>query len=162
VGVRLGSDNSFERVETEIGSLAERQALNQIANEVFVNDAISGIGIGSLPQAMRWYRPEFQFYYQPAHIALLDVAVETGLFGALFYSILLIAPWVALIGRRGQGLSLDLIGASGALLAATVVGLFDYYTWLLVPGRLWQWLIWGLWGAFFMQLNPSSQGTVDV
>jgi O-antigen ligase len=162
VGVRIGSNNSFEHVETEIGSLKEREALNQIANEVFVNDAISGIGIGSLPQAMRWYRPEFQFYYQPAHIALLDVAVETGLFGALFYSILLVAPWVALIGRRGENLTLDLIGVSGALLAATVIGLFDYYTWLLIPGRLWQWTIWGLWGAFFMQLNPTSQGTVDV
>ena len=42
-----------------------------------------------------------------------------------------------------------LIGVSGALLAVTLIGLFDYYTWLLAPGRLWQWLAWGLWGSVY-------------
>jgi hypothetical protein len=33
------------------------------------------------------------------------------------------------------------------LLAVTVVGFFDYYTWLTTPGRIWQWLAWGMFAA---------------
>jgi hypothetical protein len=25
----------------------------------------------------------------------------------------------------------------------------DYYPWLLTPGRLWQFTIWGFWGSFY-------------
>ena len=41
-----------------------------------------------------------------------------------------------------------LLGATFALLlAVSVVNLFDYYTWMYAPGRLWQWLAWGLFSA---------------
>jgi hypothetical protein len=45
--------------------------------------------------------------------------------------------------------SVDQIGAAALLLAVSVVSLFDYYPWLLVPGRFWAWMAWGLWAAAF-------------
>ncbi len=51
--------------------------------------------------------------------------------------------------RRQLNFSPALIGISGVLLAVTVVGFFDYYTWLLAPGRLWQWLVWGVWAMTY-------------
>jgi hypothetical protein len=43
------------------------------------------------------------------------------------------------------------------LAAVTVVSLLDYYSWLLAPGRLWQWLIWGLWAVVYQSsLAPKA------
>jgi len=42
------------------------------------------------------------------------------------------------------------------LLAIYVVGLFDYYTWVLAPGRLWQWLAWGLWASFYTSASGKE------
>jgi hypothetical protein len=53
--------------------------------------------------------------------------------------------------------SVALVGTSGLLLALTLVGLFDYYTGLLVPGRLWQWLAWGLWAVAFQSALSDEQ-----
>jgi hypothetical protein len=50
-----------------------------------------------------------------------------------------------------------LVGTSGLLLALTLVGLCHYYTWLLVPGRLWQWLAWGLWAVAFQSALSDEQ-----
>lgn len=150
LGVRLGAYNAFESVQTEIASISERAILNRAANEVFVEHSMLGSGIATLPEAFRAKYPEWTVFYQPGHVVLLDVAAETGLFGALFYLVLLAAPWFALAFKRRGKLTPDLIAASGLLLAMSVIGLFDYYTWLSAPGRLWQWLAWGLWGRFYV------------
>ena len=90
-------------------------------------------------------------------MVLLDAAAETGLFGTLFYLVLLAAPWLALLLRRKQvNFSPSLVGASALLLAVSLVGLFDYYTWLLVPGRLLAWLAWGLWACFYSTAQRSE------
>jgi hypothetical protein len=49
-----------------------------------------------------------------------------------------------------------MIAISAALLAATVVGFLDYYTWLLAPGRLWQYVIWGLWAVIFQKVGTEA------
>lgn len=131
-------------------AVVEREALNTAANKIFSDHALIGIGLGALPISLRNTFPDFPFDYQPAHVVLLDAAAETGIFGALFYFIALIAPWIALLAnRRRLNFSPALIGVSALLLAITVVGFFDYYTWLLAPGRLWQWGAWGLWGTIY-------------
>jgi len=131
-------------------AIVERAALNAAANKLFENHALVGVGLGVFPMALRAADPNFPFDYQPAHIVLLDVAAETGIFGALIYSALMIAPWVALwLNRRRIVFSPALIAVSALLLAITLVGLFDYYTWLLNPGRLWQWLALGLWSVTY-------------
>ncbi len=55
----------------------------------------------------------------------------------------------AILARHSRFISIAVIGLSGLVLAVGVIGTFDYYTWLGAPGRLWLWLIWGLWGAMY-------------
>ncbi len=131
-------------------AVAERTSLNAATLAIFQAHPLLGTGLGTVAFAMRAAYTSFPFDYQPAHFVLLDVAAETGIVGALFYFAALLAPWLALwLNRRRLRWSSVLIGISGVLLAVTLIGFFDYYTWLLVPGRLWQWLIWGLWSAAF-------------
>ncbi len=125
-------------------SLSEREALARNTNEIFVDNALVGVGAGVLPTAMKDAFPDFQYNYAPAHIVILVVAAETGILGAFAYGVIMVAPWVLLWLRRGQ-LTSELIGVSAALLALHIIGLFDYYTWSLTAGRIWFWLILGLW-----------------
>jgi O-antigen ligase len=148
--VRINQLNETNRVSIESRSIAERIALAGAANQIFADRPLLGVGVGALPQAVRLYFPEFEFFFEPAHIAMLEAAAETGIFGALAYFVLSVAPWIALWWNRKQiDFSIALIGASAALLAITVVGVFDYYPWLLSPGRLWQWTLWGLWAVLY-------------
>lgn len=148
LGVRLNVGGSFEAVPQEVQSLGERQLLNQVTNQLFTERALLGVGLGALPVAMSQQYPDFPVNYQPAHFVLLVSAAETGLLGGTFYAILMLAPWLALwmMLRRRLAITPELLLASALLLATTIISLFDYYTWLLFPGRMWQWLIWGLWG----------------
>lgn len=152
VETRINPTAQSNHVTREDRSIAERDALNKAANEIFADHPLVGIGLGALPRAMRYQYPNFDFYYQPAHIVLLDVAAETGILGALFYFLLILAPWAALwLNRARLNFSVELIGVSAVLLALTLVGFLDYYTWLLAPGRLWQWMVWGLWSAIYRE-----------
>jgi O-antigen ligase len=155
LGVRLDRGDAFNQVAIETRSLVERDQLAQAASQIFSEHALLGVGIGALPRAEQVRYPDFSAfnaYYQPAHFVLLDVAAETGIFGALFYLVAMLAPWLALWwNRKRLVFSPALVGMSGVLLAVTLVGFFDYYTWLLAPGRLWQWLTWGTWGALYSQ-----------
>ncbi len=160
LGVRLNQQNSFQQVEDESRSFYERNLLNEVTNKIFADHALLGVGLGALPRAMRDAFPKLTVNYQPAHVVLLDVAAELGIFGALFYAVTLIGPWLALvINRRRIIFSPTLIGMSAVLLALTLIGFFDYYTWLLTPGRLWQWLIWGTWSALY---QSSFTGVHDA
>jgi hypothetical protein len=68
----------------------------------------------------------------------------------VFYFIIMVAPWLAVWWNRERiDLNPSFLGISAVLAAITIVGFFDYYTWLLVPGRIWQWLVWGIWAAEF-------------
>ncbi|GAB4580076.1 MAG: hypothetical protein Fur0022_28150 [Anaerolineales bacterium] len=136
-------------------SLNERRELGQAANVIFVEHAIIGTGVGTFPIALREAYPTFPLDYQPVHNVLLDVASEVGLFGGLFYFLALIVPWLALwLNRARLQFSPALVATSAALLAAGIIGLFDYYLWYLIPGRLWQVLVWGLWAALYQnELN---------
>ncbi|MGB8646356.1 MAG: O-antigen ligase family protein [Anaerolineae bacterium] len=152
LGVRLNPGEP-SMTTGENRSIVERDVLNKAANNIFTDHAVLGIGLGAFPTALKVARPVFPFDYQPSHFALLEVTAETGIFGGLFYSLLLLAPWAALwLNRqrlRSNPATLAMAAVSALVLATTVVGLFDYYTWVLVPGRLWQWLVWGLWGTTY-------------
>jgi O-antigen ligase len=155
LGVRFNWQGSFHSATQENQSIGERILLNRAANEIFTEHALIGVGLGTFPRALQVKFPEFSLNYQPAHLTLLDVAAEIGIFGALFYAIAMIAPWLAIWSTRKHApLSSDLLGAIALLLAVSIIGFFDYYTWLLVPGRLLQWLAWGLWAGVF----GSSRG----
>lgn len=156
LGVRLNWRDSFNRVADESRSVHERQALNSTANHIFADHALTGVGLGAYPVALRQQYPNFPFNFQPPHIALLEAAAETGLIGAIFYFMALVSPWLLMgLNRRQLKFVPNLLAISGVLAAVTIVGFFDYYPWLLAPGRLWQWLVWGLWGGLY--LNASHR-----
>ncbi|HEU0073883.1 MAG TPA: O-antigen ligase family protein [Dehalococcoidia bacterium] len=140
---------------TEQRSLSEREALVKVSNDVFVARPLLGVGAGTLPKALKDGWPDFAYDYQPAHFALLTVAAETGIVGGMTYGALMVVPFVLLWWRRRE-LTPELIGVSGALLAVTLIGLFDYYTWSLAPGRIWFWLVLGLWAAAYMRRREVS------
>jgi hypothetical protein len=133
-------------------SLDERSTLARAANDIFVARPLLGVGIGALPVAIEQEYPRFRYNYQPAHGVLLDGAAETGILGAFFFGVLLVAPWLLLWYRRRQ-LTPELIGVSGAVLAVSIVGFLDYYPWGLAPGRIWTWLLLGLWVAAYGRMT---------
>jgi O-antigen ligase len=132
------------RSATEVRSVNERTTLWDATTDIVRDHPTVGVGLGVLPLAMRDAEPHFAYSYQPASVVLLDVTAETGVLGGVAYLALLVAPWVALLRRRLQWTP-ELAVASGALAALTVIGLFDYYTWTYSSGRIWAWLVLGLW-----------------
>ena len=158
LGVRLNVGDAFTQITLEQRSISERRELNAAANEIFVSNALSGVGLGAFPTALSAEKPNVPYDYQPPHFALLEAAAETGIFGALFYFLAIVAPWLAVwVNRERIELTPTFIGISAVLAAITIVGFFDYYTWLLAPGRLWQWLVWGLWAAEYQSLVEKGK-----
>lgn len=153
--VRLNAGQSFDSVRAEAQSMDERAYLNATGNQIFVKYPLGGVGLSASPVAMQNEYPEFPTYYQPPHFALLTAALETGIFGALFCFLLLTLPWLALLRRRRDWANPLVIGSAALLLAVSVVGFFDYYTWFSAAGRLWQWLAWG---SFAVAISPLPQG----
>lgn len=148
-------------IVTESRSVDERGALSDATVDVIGEHPALGVGLGSLPLAMRDDRPDFRYAYQPASVVLLDVTAETGVAGGLAYAALLTAPWVLLVRRRGAWTS-ELAVASGLLAAVTVVGFFDYYTWTYSSGRLWAWIVLGLWLLAYSDATAGSPEDVRV
>ena len=155
----LGGSRDLEIIEQR--SFAERTVLNEAGIEVFVENPILGSGIGTLPQAIRLNNPDVPFDYQPSHMTLIDAAAETGLLGVTAYAILLVVPWIVFALRRDLQQSPIMLVASALLLAVTIIGLFDYYPWLLTPGRLWQYLIWGLWASAYREVNHATMASAE-
>jgi putative inorganic carbon (HCO3(-)) transporter len=131
-------------IATETRSISERGALAEVVSEVAAAHPVLGVGIGTLPLAVHAAEPAFAFDAQPASIVALDVTAELGLAGGLLYVALAVGPWVALLRRRAAW-TLELAAASAALAAVSVLGFFDYYTWSYQAGRIWAWLVLGLW-----------------
>ena len=150
-----GQDVIAARFEERLYQAAEREALNRAANELFIGHAITGVGIGTLPVAMQQQATGLGFDYQPPRNTVLVAAAEIGLIGALFYFVLLLGPWAALALRRERLASPLLLGLTGALAAVTLFSLFDAYTWSYPSGRLWQWLIWGVWAAAYRGVSHA-------
>jgi O-antigen ligase len=147
-GARLNADNTFNTPSVEQQSIGERFLLINSTLPIFVDHIFFGVGLGTSPNALKAYYPDFPVAYEPPHLTIFDAALETGLLGAVFYLALIISPPVIFFLHRVSLLSNPLTTTAVALLLAiAVIGFFDYYTWLLVPGRLWQWLAWGLWAA---------------
>ncbi|NOH02263.1 MAG: O-antigen ligase family protein [Chloroflexi bacterium] len=128
--------------------MKERAFLIGAGNTVFVEHSVIGIGLGVSPLALKNRFEYFPLDYQPPHYALLTAAMETGVIGGMFYFLLLLTP-LAMFALNWRRLIHQpvLVGTLSLLIALTVVGLFDYYTWFYAPGRLWQWLAWGLFSA---------------
>jgi hypothetical protein len=104
--------------------------------------------LGGTPLAMKNRFENFPLNFQPPHYAILVAAMETGILGGIFYLLLLTIPFASLVLSWKSFSQKPLMMSTFALLLAiTVVGFFDYYTWSYSYGRAWQWLGWGLYSA---------------
>lgn len=133
---------------TQDDQMQERAFLLDAGNTIFVEHSIIGVGLGAAPLAMKLRFENFPLDFQPPHYAILVAAMETGVLGGIFYLLLLVIPVVSFIVHwKSFSQTPALMGAFALLLAITVVGFFDYYTWSYSYGRAWQWLGWGLYSA---------------
>ncbi len=156
-GARLGAGNSLNTPSPEQQSIGERILLIQYTWPIFKEHVGSGVGLGASPLALKAYYPNIPFPYEPPHLTPADAALETGIPGLVSYLALLVFPFIMAIHTwRSLPSNPQLLAALALLISTTLVGFFDYYTWLLVPGRLWQWLAWGWWAAAWMQATSSS------
>ncbi len=147
-GVRLNAGGSFTTPSAEQQSIGERLLLARSAAAMIAQHPALGVGLGASPLAFQAYEPRWSLGFEPPHAALLEAAVETGLPGALCYVALITSPFLLYFTRRKHLASTSNAALALALLVALLVaGMFDYYPWLLSPGRLWQWLAWGLCAA---------------
>jgi len=149
--------NASGPIPTEARSIDERVALAQASIAIFVDRPLLGSGLGTLPIAMQAADPTFAYAYQPAHVVLIDALAETGILGGLAYLAILVGPWLALARARRRWTA-TLVGASAALAAVTVVGLFDYYTWSGSTGRIWAWLVLGTWVVAYHDATRGGRG----
>ena len=151
--------SASRRSATEVRSVSERVALSDATTRIVSDHPLVGVGIASLPLAMRAAQPSFAYPYQPAAVVLLDVTAELGVLGGAAYLVVVTAPWVALLRRRTRWTG-ELAAASAALVALTVVGLFDYYPWTYSAGRIWTWLVLSLWLMVYRNATSRSADAV--
>lgn len=136
------------------GPMVERAYLLDSGNTLFVEHPLIGVGLGVSPLAMKMRFEDFPVSYQPPHFTPLTASLETGVFGGAFYLILFLYPFIDFLFRWRMFLNRPAaMGVIGLLLVISVVNLFDYYTWYYAPGRIWQWLAWGLYSKITAELN---------
>jgi hypothetical protein len=124
--------------------MREREFLLQAGNTLFIEHSLIGIGVGATPFAFERRFENFPINHQPPHYVPLLVALETGVFGGIFYLILFLLPIIIFFIKRETVIHNQWMMASLALcFAISIISLFDYYTWY-ASGRLWQWLAWGV------------------
>lgn len=149
VGQRLNSGNIADD-----HPMNERIYLLDAGNTLFVEHSALGVGVGASPLAMKMRFENFRVNYQPPHFTPLLSALETGVIGGGFYLLLFLTPGIMFMLRWRHYLQSPLaLGVFSLLLAISIVNLFDYYTWMYAPGRLWQWLAWGLYSAALEQVG---------
>jgi len=157
---RAGLANAFSENVGEQRSLAERNALIESANRIFYQHQLSGVGNGALVLGMYYLDKEFPselYNYQPAHLVVLDVAAELGIFGGFVWLWLMLVPLAVMWRQRARFISDAWHAAVAAAVVVTlVVGLFDYYPWVWQSGRIWQWGAWGLFAVVFASFRSRG------
>lgn len=164
-GARLDANNSFGTPTMEQQSIGERAILINASLPLVRLHPLLGVGLGASPAALANEAPGLTIPYQPPHLVLLDAAIETGFPGAAIYLFLLLAPFALALRHVRQFLAEPArVTSLAVLLSIAIVGLFDYYTWLLPSGLLWQWLAWGIWGLANLQESaiPITTQTLVV
>ena len=150
VGARFNVEDSFIKNPYENRSIGERLLLDKVGLQIFSDRPFYGVGLGASALAVKEYFPNFRGSFVPPHLVLLVVAMETGIFGFIIFICLLLFPWIALKRNEINPLrNPTLLACSILLIAITLIGFLDIYPWLLPPGRLWQWLAWGLWAVAY-------------
>ena len=159
VGERFNVGNSFIKNPYENRSIFERLLLDEMGIQIFLDKPLTGIGLGASALGIHQYFPDFIGSFVPPHFVLLAVAMELGFAGLACYLCLTFLPWIVLVRKKFKlRVRPTLLAASVLMIALTLIGFLDIYPWLLPPGRLWQWLIWGLWARAY-ELEGANHGS---
>jgi hypothetical protein len=157
IAARFDVNDSFTTNRVERGAVVERIYLYDQAHRIFAQNSLTGIGLGASVIAMQAYYPVFRMSYQPPHVSILAAAMETGMFGAVFFVSAIILPFYFVFRNRQYLDDTNIILGLALILAVTVLGLFDHYPWMLVPGRLMHWLAWGAFAAAVARYETPSR-----
>jgi hypothetical protein len=121
---------------------------------VFQNDPVRGVGLYNLTEALRYIPPDAFSRQLPAHNVYLVVLAELGVIGGVLYALGLWVPLRGLWTRHGGQFI-----AGVALLAFSVMILFEYYFWSSSEMRMLTfWLLGTLWG---LQVRNAGEITVE-
>jgi O-antigen ligase len=127
-------------VATEQLSTFGREWLNEQALQMFREQPLEGVGIGSFILRLSTYAVEGALI-EPVHGIPLLVGAELGIPGLLIIAGLAITIlWSILKAQTPKS-----ILASAVIVGLGVIGLFDHYLWTLAPGRMMLGLAMGLW-----------------
>ena len=140
---------------TEIQSVEQRLALNDVAWSLTIQRPLTGVGLGNYVEGVFHLLPErySEFPKMTVHNLPLLAAAELGLLGGLLWLWLMLAPWIALWRARGRlALTPWCVGVCGSLGVLAVVSLFDYYLWCTLRIGALQWVAWGLWAKEWNEL----------
>jgi O-antigen ligase len=157
IAARFDVDNSFSNNRVERGAVVERLYLYDQAHKIFARNSLTGIGLGASVIAMQEYYPVFRMSYQPPHVSILAAAMEMGIPGAVFYVAAMILPFYCVFRNRRYLQDDGIVMALVLILAVMVIGLFDHYPWMLVPGRLMHWLAWGAFAAAVERFEAKNR-----
>ncbi|HMZ06580.1 MAG TPA: O-antigen ligase family protein [Anaerolineales bacterium] len=155
---RFDVNDSFSNNRVERGSVVERLYLFVQAYRILEQNPWTGVGLGASVIAMQDHYPVFKMSYQPPHVSILAAAMELGYSGAMFYAALMALPFYMAFRGCRYWQDIKVITALALILSMIIIGLFDHYLWTLVPGRIMQWLAWGIFGAAVTRLEtPNHQ-----
>lgn len=156
IAARFDVNDSFANNRVERGAVVERLYLYDQAHQIFSKNSLTGIGLGASVIAMQAYYPVFRMSYQPPHVSVLAAAMETGIPGAVFYVAAMVLPFYFALRNRRSLHDENIVMALVLIIAVAVLGLFDHYLWMLVPGRMLQWLGWGAFAAAVARFEAKN------
>lgn len=144
----------------ETASIEDREVGFQDAAEILHTSWLTGVGIGTFTSTVHDrvapLRPLWQV--QPVHNIYFLIAAELGIFGVLFFLVLIaevVQSLAHVVSLHGPPSLLALVSMS-AFVALLLIGLFDHYLWSLHAGML---IFWAVIGICLSAVH--RQGVVD-
>jgi len=121
-------------------STSERQLYKEQARELIFNQPLTGVGVGNYTLGVfnQIDSEKPAYYYQPVHNIFPLVFAETGVFGFLFFLLLIILV-ISYTIIKGKIDNISVIYFL-AFLALLIISYFDHYLWTLYFGQMLLWL----------------------
>lgn len=141
----------------EAYSLDERAAGIQQAKSLLLDVWPQGVGIGNYTWALHEkIDTNIQATdMQPVHVTPLLIMAEIGIFGLVFYALLLAAIfWEGRHHPEPERRSTHLAIAGALVIIPIFLGLWDHYLWSLPVG---QWIFWSMCGLAVLVTHPSER-----
>jgi hypothetical protein len=122
----------------ELWNLQERAWYTQSAFQMIIAQPLSGVGAGNFTLALHqaWADQITGYIYQPVHNVFILLASELGVFGTIWWLLLILPPIGLTIFAHDTRRSLALNASAASVAVLGIVSSFDYYLWATPQGRL--------------------------